>query len=490
MQELETDSIVNIGIPSLVLMERAALAVVACVKVHVQKSANIFIVCGKGNNGADGIAVARLLFQEGYNVTVVTIGDENKATKEYKIQDGIGLQMGIPFCDWKEWTPKQEQWIIDGMFGIGLKRDIQGSYADLIEKIIDSHCEQIIAIDIPSGIDADTGNVLGCAMKAKYTITFGYGKTGLYLNKGRAYVGDLEIAEIGFHDQSIEVSQGPKSMIIEEEDLSRIPTRREDSNKGSYGKILVIAGSVGMSGAAYLSGAAAYRMGAGLVKILTVEENRKLMQMQLPEAIIRCYSETNFEEIIEEECAWATSIVMGPGLGQASYTKKLVKAVLKRVNQQKVKIPIVLDADALNTIANYPELKEYYGPHIVITPHMKEMSRLVERSISELKENPIFQVRNYSKKYGITCVLKDGVSVIANEEEETYLTISGNSALAKGGTGDVLAGVIGGLTCLGMGNVEAAAFGSYIHGRAGKLASEVRGKHGVMSSELLDYLKI
>ncbi len=488
MQELEYDSIYNIGIPSIVLMERAALAVVDCVIANVDKSKHISVVCGKGNNGADGIAVARILWQQGYKVEIVTIGEDSKATSEYRIQETIAKNLQISFVSWREWKITQDGWIIDGIFGIGLKRDITGEYAELIRKIQEQN--KIIAIDIPTGISADTGVILGCGIKAIHTVTFGYSKRGLYLNQGRNYAGNVHVANIGFHDNSVNQVQGNIVKILEESDLSYIPERLEDSNKGTYGKLLIVAGSVGMSGAAYLSAAAAYRMGAGLVKILTVEENREILQIQLPEAIVKGYTEENLESVVKQECEWASAVIIGPGLGQSLYVKTLVECVLKEAKNksEQCKCITVLDSDALNTISNYPILRKYYGPHIVITPHMKEMSRLTERTISELKENPIQYAADYSGEHKITCVLKDAVSVIANDKGELYLTVSGNSALAKGGTGDVLTGMIGGLACIGMSEIESAAFGSYLHGSAGRLASEVHGKHCVMASELMNYV--
>lgn len=482
MQELEYDSMINIGIPSLVLMERAALAVVDCVVENVDKSAHISIVCGKGNNGADGIAVARMLYQQGYQVEVVTIGERSKATKEYEIQEKIAERIGVVSIEWSSWMPQEEGWVIDGVFGIGLKREVQGAYGELIEKMQGS---RVISIDIPSGISADTGEVLGCGVRAVHTVTFGYGKRGLYLNQGRSYAGEIHIADIGFHSGSIQAVEGVKAKIIEEKDLSVIPKRKEDGHKGTYGRLLIIAGSVGMSGAAYLCALAAYRMGAGLVKVLTVEENREILQMQLPEAIVKGYTNLDMEAVVEAECDWASAIVMGPGLGQESYVKELVEMVLRKGQQKPC--PMVLDSDALNTIANEPRLRAYYGSNIVITPHMKEMSRLTQQSIAELKKDGITFAMDYSSENQVVCLLKDAVSVIT-DNKNLYLTLSGNSALAKGGTGDVLAGMVGGLMCLGMSAIEAAAYGSYLHGRAGTLASKVRGKHGVLARDLMEYI--
>ncbi|MFI3172867.1 MAG: NAD(P)H-hydrate dehydratase [Eubacteriales bacterium] len=494
MQDIEYDTIMNTGIPSIVLMERAALAVADAVLNNVEKKSIIHIVCGKGNNGADGIAVARLLFQQQYEVVIVTIGDSKKATEKYIIQEGIAQNLGIPFVAWDVWDGAKCDCIIDGLFGIGLTRDILGEYKSLIEKIQGYAGKQIIAIDIPSGISADTGAILGCAVKASITVTFEYGKLGHYVGAGREYAGDVIIASIGFNKKSIE-RIGYEARMIEEKDLEHIPERVEHANKGTYGRILVIAGSKGMSGAAYLCAKAAYKSGAGLVKILTVKENLQILQTQLPEAIIEIYKKDNIQETIEKECDWATAIVMGPGLGQEPYVKTLVQQVLKMcknraLDQEVNTIPLVLDSDAMNTIAENSELELYYGEHIMITPHMKEMSRLTHLSVDELKKSCVQVAKEYSEKHKIVCLLKDSTSVISSSETGIYLNISGNSALAKAGTGDVLAGIVVGLLGIGMSPWESAAFASYIHGVAGVSASKIHGKHGVLASDLFDTLEV
>ena len=239
-----------------------------------------------------------------------------------------------------------------------------------------------------------------------------------------------------------------------------------------------------MSGAAYFSALGAYRTGAGLVKILTVPENRQVLQTQLPEAIISCYDpdqEETMQKILEAECAWADVIVAGPGLGQEAYTEYLLEMVLSDSY-----VPIVLDADGLNCVASHPYLTRYFTENIIITPHMGEMSRLTSVPIADLKKDPLEEARAYSARYGAVCVLKDAVTVITDKDGAAWINRSGCSAMAKGGSGDVLTGVIAGLLARGMDGAEAAAFGVYVHGRAGEYAAAALGENSVLATDLAD----
>lgn len=495
MQEIESKAINQIGMPTLVLMEKAAMAIVEELVSHINDSTHIWFVSGMGNNGADGIAAARILSQRGYTVTVVTVGNYEKASNEYKVQERIASNVGVPFVEWIDWQinlVKESDWIVDGIFGIGLSREITGDYKKVIEMInpdnIQSdnrYCKNVMSIDIPSGVSSDTGMILGCAVKATCTVTFGYEKAGLYLGLGLEYSGTVKVADIGLPEKCMKDIDGMLK-IVEDKDCLKIPQRSPNSNKGSYGKMLIVAGSEGMSGAAYLSAKAAYRAGAGLVKILTVDSNRTILQTQLPEAIIQGYHRDTMLEEARKSCEWATTIIMGPGLGQNEDVSLLIEEVLKQSKDNA--IPTVLDSDVLNIIARDTKLEMYYGPHVIITPHMKEMSRLTKVSVKQLKLEAVAQAKAYSEKYNITCIMKDATSIITNDAGEMYLNISGNSALAKGGSGDVLTGIVGGFMAIGMKPIQAAAYGSYMHGRAGTRVSEKLGIHAVLASEIADYL--
>lgn len=513
MKQIDQDTIVRIGIPSMVLMERASLAVAeaaeelaasdagisgregACRKngrlsCRERAKKRILCVCGTGNNGADGIAAGRILHGRGYDVTILLAGNQEHATAENLQQQQIAAQLGVPAVSASDFIPGDYDVIVDAVFGIGLGRNVEGSYQELIERLAARNKAAVVAVDIPSGIHSDTGAVMGTALAADVTVTFGYRKNGLLLYPGREYAGRVITADIGFSDVSLERA-GWDCRMLEEEDLDQLPRRRADGNKGTFGKLLVIAGSKGMSGAAYLSALAAYRMGAGLVKILTVSDNRTILQTQLPEAVMSFYDpetamsdEKRFREEIEKQCDWADAIVMGPGLGREAYVEKLVEIVLSHAY-----VPIVLDADGLNAVADHPGLTRYFTENIIVTPHMREMARLTGKTIAELKANAVEEARAYSSKTGAVCVMKDAVTVTADKDGAAYINGSGCSAMAKGGSGDVLTGVIGALLAQGMDITMAAAYGVFLHGLAGECAARKSNGRSLLTHEIADALQ-
>ena len=459
MKEVDSYTIQSIGIPSLVLMEQAAAAVVREVQKKAEKKDRIWAVCGTGNNGADGIATARLLHLKGYTVTVILAGTKENGTDEYKKQLAIAERLGLNLIEYSDFIPGRCELIIDAVFGVGLSREVGETYRDLLATLPGCGAAYVVAVDIPSGIHADTGEVMGIALKADVTVPFGYEKLGTLLYPGRAYSGAVVVADIGFPPVSLE-RLSPELFTYEAEDIRMIPARPAYSNKGTFGRVLIAAGSKNMSGAAYLSAMAAYRMGAGLVKIFTVEENRAILQTALPEAIITTYDPEEAE----------TPTVRFQTLLANAY------------------VPIILDADGLNTIAAFPELTNYFTENIIVTPHLGEMARLTGSSVETIRGCLIPTAREYADRYGITCVLKDAVTVAALKYQRTYINTSGNSAMAKAGAGDVLTGIIAGLLALGMEESDAAAMGVYLHGRAGDLVKLRSGEHGLLARELTEAL--
>ena len=487
MKQIDQYTIKEIGIPSLVLMERAAECVVCEILTRIKPADRVWVACGTGNNGADGIAVARMLYLKGYAVTVILAGNLEHGTKECQTQYEIADRLGVNLVEYEDFIPGSCEVLVDAVFGVGLSREIEGEYRELLELMNRQNTKLRVAVDIPSGIHAGSGQILGVVFQADVTVTFGYEKTGMLLYPGRGFCGERIVADIGFPQISLGQTDAA-TYTLEEQDLELVPGRPAYSNKGTYGKVLIVAGSEGMSGAAYMSAKAAYRTGAGLVRILTVESNRTILQSQLPEAIVTTYTpeevmdeSTAFQTRLEELCQWASVIVLGPGLGSESYVEKLMEFILMNAY-----VPMVIDADGLNCIAQYQELTSYFTENIIITPHMGEMSRLVRQTIDEMKEQLIETARNYADTYGITCVLKDAATIIAGRDGKTYINQSGNSSMAKAGSGDVLTGVIAGLLALGMEEPEAAALGAYIHGRAGDKARELKGTHGVMAEDIIE----
>ena len=497
MKAADARTIQEIGIPSMVLMERAAMAVVAQAEKKAKKDKYIWSVCGSGNNGADGVAAARMLYLKGYPVCIYMAGDENKGTQELKIQLFIARKLGISVRTWQEAeTDKKEKRcgvIIDAVFGVGLGRPVEGVYKkclDELNQIREQEHAYCVAVDIPSGIHADTGAVMGAALKADVTVTFGWEKMGTALYPGRGYGGKVLVEDIGFPEIALdgeeeESGRPERAFAYEKEDLCHIPGRKADSNKGTFGKVLIAAGSAGMCGAAYLSALTAYKAGAGLVKVLTVEENRPILQGLLPEAIMVTYTpdqliqgREEFKEMIEEQMKWASVVVLGPGLGSEPYVEYLVEDILTSAY-----VPVILDADGLNTVASHPYLTSYYTENIIITPHLGEMARLTGQTISQLKEDLVGAASAYASRYGVTCVLKDAATVVAGQEGGLYINTSGCSAMAKAGSGDVLTGTIAGLLAIGMEEEEAARMGVYVHGLAGEKAAAA-GSHSLLATEL------
>lgn len=495
MKEIDEYAIRQIGIPSMVLMERAALSVADALAEEYRnrkgQSVNwekirVLLLCGTGNNGADGVAIARILFLRGYRVTILTVGEENLRTPEMRAQLSIAENLKIQVIEFSDFIPGSYEVTVDALFGVGLIRDLEGEYKAAARLMEILQKELTVAVDVPSGISADTGYVMGTAIHADLTVTFGFEKLGTALYPGKEYSGRVVVADIGFPAYAGDWEH--RYYTHEASDFSLIPKRKANSHKGMYGKVLIAAGSHGMCGAAYLSALAAYKTGAGLVKILTVTENVSALQTLLPEAIISSYDSElaaeapeQFKELIETECAWAEIIVIGPGLGKGQHVAKLVQYVLLSAY-----VPIILDADGLNAVSEYPYLADFFTENVIVTPHIGEMARLTEMETWEIKDNPVETAVHYAEKYGVTCVLKDAVSVVAQKNGNVYINSSGNASMAKAGSGDVLTGIMAGLIALSFEEDEAAAMGVYLHGQAGVEAARKTGAHGLLAREIAE----
>lgn len=481
MKAADQYTIQKLEVPSLELMEHAAQACVQVLEDEKVDLSHVCVVCGSGNNGGDGFAIARILQNNRYSVETFCVGNPEHYTEEtqeqmHRLQEcGGKITYGMPQED-------SYSVIIDAVFGVGLSRKVEGRYRQVIEQMNRMRGTKF-AVDIPSGLSATTGCILGCAFKADYTVTFQLKKIGLELSQGRTMAGRVIVPDIGIstdficEDQEIVRTAG--------KDIYRkmLPDRPEDSNKGTYGRLLVIAGSKGMAGAAYLNAHAAYMTGAGLVRIYTSSDNREILQTLLPEAIITTYEEYNKEELLSL-LTWADSVCIGSGLGMSRLSEKILKTVI-----EYVKVPCLIDADGLNLLAeNKNYLNQMAERRFVITPHMKEMSRLTGTPVEELKADRIQILKDFISRYRITCVLKDSRTLIASEEKGIRMNLTGNSAMAKAGSGDVLAGVISGWMVQGKEAEDAAELGTYIHGLSGDLAKFEKGVYSVMARDLIEYI--
>ena len=475
MRRADLYTIEEIGVPSMVLMERAALEVVRCMEEEQLDFRKVLVICGSGNNGGDGYAIARLLHLKGHDVTIFFAGNSQKRSEENAQQAKIAAHYEIPVItnlDTEEYSV-----IIDALFGTGLKREITGHYREILCSVNQMTGEKV-AVDLPSGIHDTTGAQMGIAFCADLTVAIAFPKRGLFLQEGNVCAGKILTGDIGISSETF--SEGTVTFGYEKQDLFLgFPKRKKNSHKGSYGKVLMIAGSKGMSGAAYLSAKAAYAVGAGLVQIYTHEENRVILQQLLPEAIITTYDTFDSEQL-EKLIQWADLIGIGCGLGKSDTAERVMQYTLKRAL-----VPCVVDADGINILSKHMEWIEVTNALIVLTPHMKEMSRMLQCSVRELIEQRMEKLHAFVERYKVVCVLKDARTLVAKEHRNTYLNLSGNAAMAKAGSGDVLAGVIVGILAQQCEPYTSACLGVFLHGLAGDMARDKKGAYSVLASDLV-----
>lgn len=489
------------GIGTAELMERAARAVESEILAGHFHEKPVLIACGMGNNGADGLALARMLAQRGTEVCLVTVGRREKATALWEMQrahlKNVTEYHIESAMDEKEQSAvagmlERAGLIVDAVFGVGLARPVSGVYAQLLG-LIGAFTEKrahgipmVLAVDMPSGISADTGAVLGTALRADMTVTFGYRKCGQLLYPGAAYCGKVITADIRFADvwQSIG-PDAPECWTEGRTLLEGLPARTPDSNKGSYGKLLVAAGSEGMAGAALLCAAAGYRTGCGLVYVLTAEENRVVVQSRLPEAV---YIPRDSQ--VREKLAGGgfSAAVIGPGLSQSGAARELLLAAL-----DELEIPLVLDADALNLIAEDETLSQAvktYAHGVIMTPHRAELARLLKCSIKQLKADPIGSARLLAERFGCICVAKDARTVVCGQGQRAFICTAGNDGMATGGSGDVLAGIIGGLLAQEPSDLyRMAVLGVSVHAWAGDAAAARLGTRFMLAGDIIEGMR-
>lgn len=475
MRRADLYTIEEIGVPSMVLMERAALEVVRCMEEEQLDFRKVLVICGSGNNGGDGYAIARLLHLKGHDVTIFFAGNSQKRSEENAQQAKIAAHYEIPVIT--NLGTEEYSVIIDALFGTGLKREVTGHYREVLCSV-NQMAGKKVAVDLPSGIHDTTGARMGIAFCADLTVAIAFPKRGLFLQEGNVCAGKILTGDIGISSETF--SEGTVTFGYEKQDLFLgFPKRKKNSHKGSYGKVLMIAGSKGMSGAAYLSAKAAYAVGAGLVQIYTHEENRVILQQLLPEAIITTYDTFDSEQL-EKLIQWADLIGIGCGLGKSDTAERVMQYTLKRAL-----VPCVVDADGINILSKHMEWIEETNALIVLTPHMKEMSRMLQCSVRELIEQRMEKLHAFVERYKVVCVLKDARTLVAKEHRNTYLNLSGNAAMAKAGSGDVLAGVIVGILAQQCEPYTSACLGVFLHGFAGDMARDKKGAYSVLASDLV-----
>ncbi len=466
------------GTPSCQLMMRAGQAVFEILKREFD-TRRVLFVCGGGNNGGDGLIAAMLAAAEGIKADVLFVGNEKSCTVETSKRLAEAKKTNVEFVDS---MANDYSVIVDAMFGIGLSRDIDGDNKSIIERI--NYCDaRVLAVDIPSGICADNGEVLGCAVRADITVAIAAYKRGHILGEGAEYCGRLLCVDIGIPCDIAEEIDGEDRIVpfsYEAEDISLLPKRPRNCNKGTFGRAVIIGGAPGMCGAVYFSALAAYRAGAGIVEIVTSIENRLPLQTLIPEAIVTVldWDEPDFEEL-GLAMMRAKEICIGPGMGMGDGARAILEFIY-----ENAEVPLTVDADALNLSAKYRiDLPRYNS--VTVTPHPLEFARLTGADVEEIKEELWELTADFADREQVICVAKDAFTAVS-DGNELYVNISGSPALAKGGSGDVLSGVITGLRCAGLEPFEAACLGVYIHGLAGERAAEKYGISAPLAREVAD----
>ncbi len=488
MQEYDRATIEKIGIPALVLMERAALAVyeeiLKAIGVTGFGRKKVLILAGCGNNGADGLALARLLAEhgkgslpdDGFQVEVVFCGNPDKATKAWRTQFEILKHFPVRTCS--KYPEGEYDILIDALFGVGLSREVTGEYRELICWLQEKKGFKV-AVDMPSGIHSDTGKVMGCAAKVDLTVCFAFGKRGLYAYPGCEYAGKVVVKKIGIDEQAFGNTR-PGMFHYTENLAELLPDRCKHGNKGTFGKVLLAAGNRNMAGAAVLAAQGCYRAGAGMVKVLSRECNRVILQTAVPEALL-CTEEPG-----EETCVWPSVLAIGPGLGTDQWAYDILSSFLKDSD-----LPMVIDADGLNLLSKYQELMELVrmqagaGRTFLLTPHVGELARLCGIGIDQVKEEPVETALRLAENLNCVIVSKDARTYVCQKGKPVCMNTTGNSGMAVAGSGDVLTGIIAGLLAQGMEPFEAAGVGVYLHGRAGEEAASTLGEHGMTAGDLV-----
>lgn len=455
------------GMSEITMIRSAAAVCFDYIKDHYDPK-RILILCGKGNNGADGLRLATLL-SDICEVSVYQpiLGNPESNCALFRKE---AAEKNISFSAVLDL--KNVDLIIDAVYGIGFHLPLSDQMKVAFKAVNESGIP-ILSIDIPSGVESDSGRCDEDALKADVTLTFTRKKTGLMVYPGAEKSGKVILLDAG-----IPVPEGLHCDSGAITDLTLYPKRRDNSHKGTFGTLCIFAGSYGMAGAAYLSALAAYRTGVGMVKIVTPMENRVILQTMLPEAVIVCYDAKDPDfRTIEKSVKDCRALVAGPGIGNSESTKQILSLLVSLFESSDM----ILDADALNI---YSKDQLPLPKNAVITPHPKEFSRLTMESIGDILSSPLTYCKEFAKNQSVITLLKGARTVIASTDGQTCINLTGNSGMATAGAGDVLSGIIGALLCLGLSPFDAASLGAYIHGKAGDIAAEKIGKPSMMASDI------
>ncbi len=499
MVALDQGAIKTLGIPGAVLMENAGRA--CCRYFNKQFKARfpgpVLIVCGKGNNGGDGYVMARILADQGWQVHTLVLASRDDISGDARIMLDIAEAMGlaVSYCEDEAqsrtfFSQISPGIVVDAIFGTGLSSEVRGLQDTLIGLINDSSAA-VFSVDIPSGVDGSSGRICGRAVRADLTVTFAQAKIGHGSQPGAEYCGRLEVVDIGipFMDRVDFASQ--TRLIDKDEAANLLPERPISGHKGTFGHALIIGGAPGKSGAAALAGSAAGRSGCGLVTVATPASVHDIIEVKLTEVMSAPLATDatgliarGAIEQLPELIAGRQVVAFGPGVGQSAELGDVLEWLLSYVQ-----VPVVIDADGLNLLAQRPELlTRTRRPPLILTPHPGEMARLSGLSVAEIQSGRYEIAREFAVKNRVVLLLKGMRTIIAAPDGRININASGCDALASGGSGDVLTGLIAGLVAQGLESFEAATLGAWLHGRSAESAAQLHGNAGVIASDLISWL--
>ena len=448
------------------------------------------ICCGKGNNGGDGLAVARMLDSVGAIVEVVLIGKGDELTGDARKNYELAKELEIIIFEEADaedfFVDEEVDLVIDALMGTGMRGEARGLIAQAIEEINNADCP-IISIDIPSGIEGSTGKALGPAVQAWATPTMAALKRGLVFSPGRELAGEMSIVDIGAPDKIVQEFEPYFWRLDPDDIMERLPLRQEDTHKGECGRVFIIAGSTGFTGAACMSAQACVKSGAGLVVLGIPKSSNQIAEIKLTEAMSLPLAETPAGSIakeaiyeIQNRLKWATTCAIGPGISRDAETLETAREIIANI-----KIPAVIDADALFAIAEKPLSLKKLPQSSILTPHIGEFARLLGITSDEVKENRVELIRQKAQEWGTVVILKGSPTLAASSDRQVFLNPTGNPGMASGGVGDVLTGVLAALLGAGLQPIDAAIVGIYIHGLAGDMAATEYGTFGMSAENLL-----
>jgi NAD(P)H-hydrate epimerase len=496
MQDIDRRTIHEFKIAGQVLMENAGNAVFKTIKDTFDDlpQKNIFVFCGKGNNGGDGFVIGRLLKENGATPKVFVNGNHDDIKMDARIHFNKLIATGVEpvfISETFDFPQSAPDLIVDALLGTGARGPLEKELLKAVETINrwrDEFSSYVLAVDIPSGLNGETGRAENVSVHADATVTMGLPKTGLLFGNGKQYTGSLHIADIGFPDA---LTENDKFALVEKADIRKLfKPRKHDAYKYDFGKVLIIAGSRGMSGAAFLTAKAALRIGAGLVKVAIPKSVAHVIENTLPEAMTLRMDETHdgtltlaTKDSLLDYMHWADAVAIGPGISQQAETLELISELLKKLDR-----PAVIDADAIIALAGQFELIRSVSSEIVFTPHLGEFATFSQTLKDRIFLDRVPQLKLFSCKLNKTILLKGSPTVIACPNEQVFVNSTGNPGMATAGSGDVLTGIIAGLLGQGLSSEQAAYAGAYVHGLAGDLAKNEKTEMGLIASDIIDFI--